>query len=312
MNILVQGTGLIAEEYCKICSDLGYATNVVGRSEESTKSFTERTGISAVAGGLANNLALADSCTHSIIAVSEDQLGTVLLDTAKAGISNILVEKPGAATIHQLNQLNVEIAKTNANVYIAYNRRYFSSVVELIERIKTDGGCTSFHFEFTEWSHVIKDLIKNPGVLENWGWHNSSHVIDLAFFVGGSPNRISSYVSGGLDWHPTGSVFTGSGIADNGAHFTYHSNWEGPGRWSLEFITRHNRYLLAPMEGIQVQKIGTIPREPIELDDELDNKWKPGFYLQTRDFLKANPGCLKTLTEQVDDLAHYEKIFRGT
>ena len=52
--------------------------------------------------------------------------------------------------------------------------------------IAEDGGVTSFHFEFTEWSHQIQHLQKAPGVMDHWVLGNSSHVLDLAFHLGAS------------------------------------------------------------------------------------------------------------------------------
>ena len=55
--------------------------------------------------------------------------------------------------------------ETKAKVYIAYNRRFFSSVMEESKIIKADGGITSLHFEFTEWADRIKELSKPKEVL---------------------------------------------------------------------------------------------------------------------------------------------------
>ena len=32
------------------------------------------------------------------------------------------------------------------------------------------------------------------------------HVVDLAFFLGGKPEEISTFISGSLDWHPSASA----------------------------------------------------------------------------------------------------------
>ena len=35
--------------------------------------------------------------------------------------------------------------------FVAYNRRFFDSVIKLIKLCELDKGITSMHFEFTEW-----------------------------------------------------------------------------------------------------------------------------------------------------------------
>ena len=41
------------------------------------------------------------------------------------------------------------------------------------------------------------------------------------------------------------------------------------------------------MEKLRVQKLKSISEEPVEIDDTLDKKFKPGLYLQTLSFLKG-------------------------
>ena len=87
--------------------------------------------------------------------------------------------------------------------------------------IAEDGGVNSFHFEFTEWSHQIQHLQKGPGVMEHWVLGNSSHVLDLAFHLGGFPSDWRGWSGGGVDWHPASSRYCGAGFTEEGAMFSY-------------------------------------------------------------------------------------------
>ena len=78
--------------------------------------------------------------------------------------------------------------------------------------------------------------------LEEWFLQNSSHVIDLAFFIGGHPTDLKSFVSAGASWHPSGTVFSGAGVTSSNALFSYNANWDSAGRWWVEFLTKENRY----------------------------------------------------------------------
>ena len=76
-------------------------------------------------------------------------------------MKKILLEKPGAVNEGQLIELEQLAMSKGAEIYLAYNRRFFSSVLEAQKRIQEEGGVTSFHFEFTEWSHIIGNLKKS-------------------------------------------------------------------------------------------------------------------------------------------------------
>ena len=181
---------------------------------------------------------------------------------------DILVEKPGGLNFKDIQSVNNLAIKNNAKVYVAYNRRFLSSTLKVQELIKLEGGVTSFNFEFTEWGHIIKDLVKNEGVLEEWFIQNSSHVIDLAFFIGGHPTDLKSFVSGGANWHPSGTVFSGAGVTSSNALFSYNANWDSAGRWWAEFLTKENRYIMKPMEKLFVQKRGSVAVNEIEINDD--------------------------------------------
>lgn len=307
-KILLLGAGPIAIEYSKIIQSLGHEFVVVGRGSESAKTFETATNHKVLLGGIEANLEVAKSCSKAIVATSEDTLDSVTLKIIDLGIKHILVEKPGSKDFASLSHLASHAQEKKAQVYIAYNRRFFQSVKALKEMIVQDGGLESMHFEFTEWSHVIAGIQKNEGVKENWLWHNSSHVIDLAFYLAGNPEKMNTFKKDQLDWHPAGKVFVGAGLTENNVLFSYHANWGGPGRWSLELITSKNRYYLKPIEELQIQKLGTVKVDLVELDNSLDKNWKPGYYLQTQAFLNSDYTKLQPISEQNANLEFYKKI----
>lgn len=307
-NIVILGSGPMACYYSQILQAMQLPTTIVGRSEHSVANFEKTTGLKAIAGGYENYFRNNDtSFTHAIIAVGEKQLGHATRAAINAGIAQILVEKPGGIDSDDI-RLVAQSAKTNnAHVFIGYNRRWYSSVERAKSIIADDGGLLSFNFEFTEWSHVIETLEKEDGVKENWFLANSSHVIDLAFYLGGVPKVLNAYTAGSLNWHPKAAIYAGSGVTEQGSLFSYQANWQAPGRWSLEFLTKQHRLFLKPLEKLFVQKIGSVALEEITLDDSIDYDFKPGLYKQTEAFLN-NPKSLPSIDEQVTMLGWYEKI----
>ena len=288
-RVCLVGAGPMAVEYARVLQARAAPFDVIGRSEKSAEAFRAQVDVPVYIGGL--DCWLADRATMplvAIVAVGVDELSAATAALLEAGTRRILVEKPGALDLAQLERL-VDLADgSGAEVSIAYNRRFYASTLAAERMIADDGGATSFQFEFTEWSHRIAELKKPAAVLAAWFLANSSHVVDLAFFLGGRPVEMHCRTSGSLAWHPSASVFCGSGVSDRGALFSYQANWASPGRWGVEIMTRHRRLILRPMETLQVQKHGTIEVVPVALDDACDDRFKPGLYRQVQAFLTGD------------------------
>jgi predicted dehydrogenase len=305
------GVGGIGQEYAKILAHLGIPFKAIGRGDNSSASFTEITGYSVIAGGLHKYLATdPDHPDFAIVAVSADQLSRVAELLLEYGIKKILIEKPAALNSSELRRL---AEKTRAaDVHIAYNRRYLSSVQAAISAIESDGGVRSFHFEFTEWPSRILAFDQPPGALENWFYLNSSHVTDLAFFLGGLPKEISCFSAGELEWHKP-AIFSGAGITENDVPFSYKADWGSAGRWSVEIMTSKRRLILSPLEQLKEQRLNDVNVYPIEIDDACDKQFKPGFLKQVEAFigLKGQENLL-TLQGQIRQWSIYERMMGQT
>jgi predicted dehydrogenase len=312
-SIWLIGAGPMAIDYHKVLNDLEVPFTVVGRGESSAKLFFEKTGVKPIVGGLkAFLLDNPKPCSHAIVAVGVEKLAETTMELLEYGIKNILVEKPAGLNKEEIGSVAKLTKEKNANVYVAYNRRFYASVLKAKEIIEADGGVTSFNFEFTEWAHEIQNLKKAPGVKENWFLANSTHVVDLAFYLGGKPKEISNYTSGSLKWHPSSSVFAGAGISKTKALFSYQANWESAGRWSVEMLTKEHRLIFRPMEKLQIQKRGSIQIDYVkEIDYTSDEQYKPGLYLQTEVFLKGLKKGLCNILEQALNTNYYKLIHKG-
>jgi predicted dehydrogenase len=309
--MLLIGAGNMAKEYIKVLNHLEVEFTVIGRSEAGSQALAQETGALVVSGGFQ---AYLDSDVQipqvAIVAVPVEQLTACSLALLEAGAKQILVEKPAGLTLDQINQLRDSAERCGGQILVAYNRRYFSSVMALKEHIAQDGGVTSFHFEFTEWAHVIEKLDKPDQVLQKWLLANSTHVIDLAFYLGGNPQQLNCYQGAPLEWHQAGGNFAGSGVSENNALFTYMANWGSAGRWSLEVMTARGRYKLCPLEQLQFQLKGTVVYNQIKIDSALDESYKPGLHTMVEDFISErsvlpNIAQQATLTEQFYQIAGY-------
>eukprot|EP00999_Lentomonas_sp_LEN2_P000457 NODE_145_length_2120_cov_108.274461_g121_i0.p1 GENE.NODE_145_length_2120_cov_108.274461_g121_i0~~NODE_145_length_2120_cov_108.274461_g121_i0.p1 ORF type:complete len:577 (+),score=81.97 NODE_145_length_2120_cov_108.274461_g121_i0:324-2054(+) len=210
------------------------------------------------------------------------------------GVDYILVEKPAALSSSESATViavlkEVQAAGRSPKVFVAYNRRFYAGILKAQEMIKEDGGVTSFQFDFTEWTHTFEARKDVNVVGTNLLVANSSHVIDTAFFLGGEPAEWSVFAGGPghIPWHSGSSRWVGSGVTKSGALFSYHANWCAPGRWSAEFNTGVHKLIFRPMEKLQVTNLKSVKIEEVPIDYDLDQKFKPGLYIQTKAFLNV-------------------------
>ena len=289
-NIWLIGAGQMSVDYHKVLNDLDVPFSVIGRGKSSANLFSEKTGVRPFVGGLDNFLSENPKhCSNAIVAVGVEKLAETTFQLLRYGIKNILVEKPAGLNKEEIESVAKLTIEKDANVFVAYNRRFYATVQKARKIIAEDGGVFSFNFEFTEWSHEIRDLKKAPGVKENWFLANSTHVVDLAFYLGGKPKEICCYNAGGLDWHPSASIFAGAGITENGALFSYQANWEAPGRWGVDVLTKKHRLILRPIEKLQIQERDSINiKYADDVDYTLDEIYKPGLFMQTAKFFESD------------------------
>ncbi len=309
--ILLVGVGYMGIEFAKVLKALGKEFVAVGRGEDSAKEFEEEIGQKALTGGIDKYInENHEIAKRAIVAISEEQIGTATIKLINAGVREILAEKPGGADFKEIEKV-AKIAKQKyAKVYLGYNRRFYASAEEAKKIIKKDGGVSSLFFDFTEAVHKIVPLKRAAGVKENWFLHNSTHVIDMAFYLAGLPKKFTTQVSESLPWHPAGAIFTGSGILENGALFSYHANWKSAGRWTIEVMTRKRKLIFKPLEKLQVQETGTFEVKDYSIDDKLDQNFKPGIYKEVESFL-FDKDRLCTIEEQLANLKYYKKVLRG-
>ena len=127
-------------------------------------------------------------------------------------------------------------------------------------------------------------------------------------FISGKPLHWNAWNRGKISWHPSAAQFCGAGITESGALFSYHADWEGPGRWGVEVVTRKRRYILKPMETLQIINLASIKPEQLNLNDTLDRSFKPGLHRRTESFLDGQTELLCSLDEQSQMISVYSKM----
>jgi len=306
------GAGYMGIEYGKVLNALSFPFITLGRGEASAANFEKEVGGPVLVGGLNKWLETKpDVPIYAIVAVTLNQLASTTLRLLEYGVKNILLEKPGGLTYKEIEHLTQQAVSYGAQVLIAYNRRFYAATLKALEIIEEDGGVSSFNFEFTEWSHKIEKLEKPKDDLENWFLANSSHVVDLAFFLGGEPEKLNSIVSGSLSWYSKASKFVGSGKSKNGALFSYIADWKSPGRWGAEILTDNYRLIFKPLEKLQIQKLGSIKIDYDEsINYDFDEKFKPGLYEQVKAFFNLDSPYVDNLVKIQEHNLNCQNIYK--
>ena len=299
INTLVVGAGLIAREYVKVLLALGMKPIVVTRGQQRASELKTRfPDVKVVTGGLENFLKTSHPPSHAFVATPSENLAIATKQLITHGAKNILVEKPLTYSIQAAREISILADKFKAQIYIAFNRRNYQSVIKAKELVQSDGGVSSFHFDFTEAVFRIYPGNYSPEVTRYWGIANSSHVIDTAFHIGGQPEWMECRQYGhAVQWHSAGSIFTGIGETANGIPFTYHANWGCPGRWNIEIMTPKRKLMFSPMEKLQQQEYGSFTTDIVAIENDLDINYKPGFFAQVKAVLESTASSLFALNE---------------
>jgi predicted dehydrogenase len=246
------------------------------------------------------------SASTAIVAVTEDALVPVARALLARGATRMLIEKPGALSSDELREL-----VSHDGIFVAYNRRFYTSVVRARQLVEQDGGAIAATFDFTEIERLVLADAKRrnlpEAVLQRWGLANSLHVIDLAFFLAGDPVELTTERSGSLPWHAAGARFSGSGTTDRDGVFSYLASWDGAGRWNVEVTTRARRLFLQPLEQLREQLRGSFESLPLVVTAATDGV-KPGLAGQLAAFLDGDTRSLCGVAAAVGRLELAERM----
>jgi predicted dehydrogenase len=277
-SILIIGSGEMAKQYALALYEMKIKNvSVLSRNKDSVKQLCSEFNYIPIYGDLNEELSKIPEKDLTIIATSVDSLYSITKSVIQNNQKNILIEKPGSLYSDELLDLNQNLK--NSRVRIAYNRLTYPNFHKLKSIISKE-GISSCNFNFTEIIHYINFEKNIQNVYSRWGVANSLHIISMVFELIGFPKDYKFYNSGSLAWHPTGSVFVGSGKSENEILFSYHADWNSAGRWGIEIMTKNNAYRLISLE-------------------ELFVRYKNTFEWKKVSFNVAYPGIKQGIAEQI-------------
>lgn len=245
----VVGYGNMGRQYVKSLQALGIKQiRVCSRSAGPLAELEGVNEVTTLAGGFRMIRSVPRAEELGIVAAPTADLVAAAQHLAACGYRKILIEKPVSLWSGDIQRLAEHLKREGVEAMCAYNRVAYPSFHEVRSRATEEGGITSCTYTFTEMIKPDWPERFPAEELARWGIANSLHVMSMAHGLIGLPARWSGHRSGALSWHPTGSVFVGSGISDRGIPFSYHADWGSTGRWSVEVLTPVSSYRLCPLE----------------------------------------------------------------
>lgn len=184
---------------------------------------------------------------------------------ASLGYRKLLIEKPVSLWSSEIEASLRSFEQQNVEAYCGYNRAAYPSLCEGLARAAEVGGITSCTYTFTEFIHKLDPSRYTRDEMTRWGIANSLHVMSMAHGFIGLPASWKAYRRGALSWHPSGAVFTGSGISQKDIPFSYHADWGSSGRWSVEIHTPGPSYRFCPLEKLLRRTTATSDWEDVPL-----------------------------------------------
>ena len=245
----VVGYGVMGRQYVAALRALGVrSVRVCARSASTLQELRGAADVEALSGGVESLNSRPRPSELGIVATPIPSLIPAAKRLAWLGFRRLLIEKPVALRSGDIERLTHELAQEGVEAWCAYNRAAYPSLQELRAWAEREGGITSCTYDFTERIKPEWPQRFPLDVLARWGIANSMHVISMAHALIGAPRTWQVHRTGQLSWHPSGSVFVGSGISERGMAFAYHADWGSAGRWAVEAHTAAASYRLCPLE----------------------------------------------------------------
>lgn len=239
------------------------------------------------------------------VLVSALQIVPVASECLLRGIPS-LIEKPPGLYVAEAESLAQLAASTQCLNMVALNRRFYSVMQRAREAILEVGPLVSVVVEGPERLDEVKAVGIHPAeIIHRLLFANGIHCIDLLRYFGGDVDEVHA-TRRQLNEEQNNS-FDALLKFDSGASGHYIAQWPSPGRWSVTLYGMGRRISLVPLETATL--VESDRSERLLPVDEVDLKFKPGFYAQNRFFLD----CVKEqkkVTYPAADLEDTAKTMR--
>lgn len=301
VSIAIIGAGSMATEHIRsLCAlDDVKISGIFNRSRKKAEVLSKEYGIKVVASSI-SELYSRTQADGVIICVAEKATIEICSEASRFPWK-ILAEKPIGLSAKDTSLMCKVFKEDKKQLFVALNRRFYSSVKSAMEFLTKVQGPRTIMILDQEDPNSALMLGREKEVCANWHFANSIHLIDLFFvFCRGHLTEVRNLISASSILKPS----TRHSLLnfDSGDVGIYHAVWNAPGPWALIVETNELRLELRPIEKLLVQKYPSRETKKIA-GASIDIEYKPGFLMQSKEFVKA----LKSETHQLVSIDEYLK-----
>ena len=299
------GSGNMAAAHARAFSDISYVdlVGVYSRTSQNAEKFKTLYRVK-------HTYSTIDELYHSaradivVVAVSELSLES-LCPSLFAYPWLILIEKPVGYNYEIASKILRLANKSGAKVYVALNRRNYSSTSALLNDLSENPLSRVVQVFDQEAPSRARSNGAPELVTKNWEYANSIHLVDFfSILCRGKLINVNNVVS--TEHFVLSSITYSSG--DVGV---YSCHWDCPSPWAVSVTTKNQRWELRPIENLTYQKFGTREIFPIQIA-EWDKDFKPGLRKQAEEIIKifrGHNGFIPSVQEAFSTVDLINKIY---
>lgn len=222
----------------------------------------------------------------------------------------VLLEKPAGYDLNDANSIRSAANSKGARVFVAFNRRTYSSTRQALARLESNPGQRFIKVMDQQDQGFARDVVKEPPeVVKNYMYANSIHLIDY-FRVFGRGEIIEVVPVEPWNSENPGMVLAKIVFA-SGDIGLYEGVWNGPGPWAVSVVTSQERLEMRPLEQVAVQLRGERKVTALDIDPD-DSAFKPGLRYQAQQAVAAvrgEPHQLASLEDSWQSMNLVARIF---
>ena len=288
LKVAVVGAGHIAQKHLEVLKDLP-DVELVALADPDPETLNETGDRFGIETRLESYEALLreDPPDAAFVLVSVLAVAEVAGDFIKAGIPTLLEKPPGLYT-WQTRRLADKARRRRTLAMVGVNRRFYSNVLKGREMLLEAGPIRTVTLEAHEDLDRIRKGTKfPPEVQRRWSAANGVHALDMLRLFGGNVSKVTA-VHRTFDG-PMPDACAAILEFENGALGRAGMDWSGPG--GHRFEVRGPAITLTSSPGYSQLVLNQRGKEAAVLEfDEIDRKYKPGFFRQDTTFLD----CVRT------------------
>lgn len=204
----------------------------------------------------------------------------------------VLLEKPAGYNLSDAADIEAAARSKNRRVFVALNRRHFSSTQSVLNDLKKNTGQRFIRVQDQQDQKRALQVGQPKTVVDNWMYANSIHLIDFFLILGRGKIRAVEPI---IPWNSENPRIVAAKVSfDSGDVGLYEGVWSGPGPWAVNVCTPEKRWEMRPLEQAAFQIAGQRAMETIA-SHPWDTQFKPGLRLQAEKTVAAAQGKINDL-----------------